>query len=308
MGIISKLYIKNLVHRYDKEVGVPYYSFHDFKGLKQERHVFNNSLGTEIHYFFYSYDGYEPNKIVLFCHGIGPGHTAYMCEINELAKRGYRVLTLDYAGCEESKGEMLRSLNSPTRDVVDLLDYLNLKDEIVLAGHSLGGYTALNVINLRPEIHKAILLSPFISIPSFLKAVVHIPFIEKGFEKYEKTAEPAYFDLKNEEYLKNTNDKLLVIQSDDDPIIPYDVFLKVVEEINNPNIKTVRVTNKKHNPNYTEESVLYLNDVFGRYNELVKKKKIQTDDERINFFKDVSLARLCQQDKKIIDLLDDFIR
>ena len=33
MGIISKLYIKNLVHRYDKEAGIPYYSFQDVSGL-----------------------------------------------------------------------------------------------------------------------------------------------------------------------------------------------------------------------------------------------------------------------------------
>ena len=72
MGIVSRQYIKNFVCRYDKEVGVPYYSCSDFKGLKQESYTFINSKGTEIHYFYYYYDGYKEDKIVLFCPGIGP--------------------------------------------------------------------------------------------------------------------------------------------------------------------------------------------------------------------------------------------
>ena len=101
MGIISKLYIKNFVCRYDKEVGVPYYSFLDFDGLKMEAHSFINSKGIEIKYFYYYYPKYKDDKIVLFCHGIGPGHTAYLAEIEQLAKRGFKVLSLDYTGCGE---------------------------------------------------------------------------------------------------------------------------------------------------------------------------------------------------------------
>ena len=37
-----------------------------------------------------------------------------------------------------------------------------------------------------------------------------------------------------------------------------------------------------------------------QYNKLVKEKKIKTDEDRINFFKDVSLDRLVKQDDKII--------
>ena len=63
---------------------------------------------------------------------MGPGHTAYIAEIEALARRGYRVLTLDFAGCGESGGKYLGSLNKPTRDVIDLLNHLNLKEQIIL--------------------------------------------------------------------------------------------------------------------------------------------------------------------------------
>ena len=34
MGFIVNHYIKYFVHRYDKEVGIPYYSYKDFKDFK----------------------------------------------------------------------------------------------------------------------------------------------------------------------------------------------------------------------------------------------------------------------------------
>ena len=104
MGIIARKYQTEFVCRYDKAVGVPYYSAEDFKDLKQEKSVFINTSNIETHYFFYYYDNYKTDKLILFCPGIGPGHTAYLREIEYLAKKGYKVLTLDYAGTGESKG------------------------------------------------------------------------------------------------------------------------------------------------------------------------------------------------------------
>ena len=307
MSIISHQYKKQFVCRYDKEVGIPYYSYSDFKGLKQEAYSFVNSINIEIKYFFYYYDNYRTDKIVLFLHGLGPGHTAYLAEIEFLAKAGYKVLTLDYMGCEESQGKNMRSLNEPTRDVNDLLDYLKLDKPIVVVGHSLGGYTALNIINIRKEISKAVIISGFLSIESLMKVFVKSKFIYNGVIKYEKKMEPDYFQINNLEYLKTTKDKIFFIQSDDDPMVPYSIALKEVEQIDNPNIKTLRVTGKKHNPNYSLDAVNYMNEIFGQYNELLKKKKIRSDEDRINFFKDVSLTRLTEQDKDIVSIISEFI-
>lgn len=307
MSIISHQYKKQFVCRYDKEVGVPYYSCSDFKGLKQEAYSFTNSIGIEVKYFFYYYDNYRTDKIVLFLHGLGPGHTAYLAEIEYLAKAGYKVLTLDYMGCEESQGKNMRSLNEPTRDVNDLLDYLKLDKPIVVVGHSLGGYTALNIINIRKEISKAVIISGFLSIESLMKVFVKSKLIYNGVIKYEKKMEPDYFQINNLEYLKTTRDKIFFIQSDDDPMVPYSIALKEVEQIDNPNIKTLRVTGKKHNPNYSFDAVNYMNEIFGQYNELLKKKKIRSDEDRINFFKDVSLTRLAEQDKDIVSIISEFI-
>ena len=307
MGIISKLYIKQLVCRYDKEVGVPYYSYVDFDGLKQEAYSFNNSKGVEIKYYYYYYSKHNEDKIILFCHGIGPGHTAYLAEIEALCKRGFKVLTLDYTGCGESGGKYLGSLNAPTRDVMELLDYLSLEIPIVLVGHSLGGFTALNVINLRKNLQKAVILSGFLSIPSLASSIIKNHFVVSRILKYEEKVEPNYYRLNNLEYLKNTTDNLFFIQSEDDAMVPYPISLQVVEGIDNPHIKTLRMNGRKHNPNYSQEAVDYMNEVFSKYNYLLKKKQIKTDAQKIDYFKNVSIAKLTKQDEDVINRIVEYI-
>ena len=307
MGIVSKVYINKFVCRYDKEVGVPYYSCKDFKGFKQEAYTFNNSKGIEIHYFFYYYKDFKDDKIILFLPGLGPGHASYMAEIETLAKRGYKVLTLDYTGCGESQGKYLGSLNTPTKDVSELLDLLKLDKPIVLVGHSMGGYTALNLASLREEIKKAVVISGFLSIKSIGDALIKNDFFVKRILKYENKLYPEYKDLNNIEYLEKTTDDIFFIQSDDDTMVPYRIALEVVESIDNPHIKKLKMSNRKHNPNYTDSAIEYMNEVFGNYYYLLKQKELKTDADKINYFKDVSLAKLVEQDEELFDQIAQFL-
>ncbi len=307
MGIVSKVYIEKFVCRYDKEVGVPYYAYTDFKGLKQEAYTFNNSKGIEIHYFFYYYDNYQEDKIILFLPGLGPGHASYMREIETLAKRGYKVLTLDYTGCGESKGPYLGSLNTPTRDTMDLLNLLNLDKPIVVMGHSLGGFTALKVASLRKEITKVVVMSPIVTIRPMIFNASKSKFITHFVLKYERKVEKEYDKIDVPNYLKTTSDDILFIQSVDDPMVPYETSLKVAEESNNPHIQTIKFENRKHNPNYTLEAVQYMNEVFGAFNRRVMDKAIATDEERITYFKDVSIKRLTEQDQNLFNQIEEFI-
>lgn len=307
MGIISKVYIDKFVCRYDKEVGVPYYSYEDFKGLQQEEYSFNNSKGIEIHYFYYYYDNYREDKIVLFLPGMGPGHCSYMAEIETLSKRGYKVLTLDYTGCGYSKGKYLGTMNAPTRDTMDLLDHLKLDKELILVGHSLGGFTALKVLSLRDEINKAVVMSPIITIESMVIKAAESKFITKGVLRYERKVEKEYDLIDVPLFLKNTTDSILFIQSVDDPLVLYETSLKIAEETHNPHIQIVKMEGRKHNPNYTEAAVNYMNEVFGDFNRLTMNKKITNDEERIAYFKDVSLARLTEQDQDLFDKIVAFM-
>ena len=306
MGIITKMYKDNFIQRFDKDEGIPYYSADNFPGLICKENIFNNSLGIEIHYFFYYYENYKQDKIVIFCPGIGPGHTAYLAEIDYFCKAGYRVLTLDYTGCGASKGETLLSINEPTKDVIELLNELHFNEEIVIIGHSLGAYTSLNVINLLPDIKRAVIISGFVSLTDELLGFMTLRLLTIGPKRFEKKVNKEYARINNWKYLKTTTDKLLFIHSTDDRLVNFKHNTGKVMKINNPNLSFKIVEGKKHNPNYSWDAINNMNAWMGEY--FMRQDEFKTAEERKNFFADKPIAKMTEQDPEIMDLVLDFIK
>lgn len=305
--LVSYFLKKFFLHRYDKDEAIPYYSVDDFKDMQFEEHVFNNSDNEQIHYFFYWYKGYKPNIVALFLPGMGPGHTAYFAEINALCKAGYKVLTLDYTGCGVSSGKTMNSIKAPTRDVNELLDLLQLKEEIVLVGHSLGGYTSLNIINIREEIKKAVVISGFLSIELEMSGFIKSKFIVKRIKKCEDKLLTKYKDIDNIKYLESTKDKIMYIQSTDDGMVAYKNALGIVKDIDNSNIECVTLENKKHNPTYTYDALKYMNQTFGEYEYLIKHKKLKTLEDRKEFMSDKEIGKMTEIDQELFKQIIDFI-
>ena len=102
---IEKLYKKTLYVRHDDDGSVFYFDSSDFEGLKKEPHPLKNRRGEHLSGYFYYYDGYKPDALVIFEHGMGTGHRAYMREIERIAREGYLVYSYDHTGCTESGGE-----------------------------------------------------------------------------------------------------------------------------------------------------------------------------------------------------------
>ena len=301
MGLVSSVYKKRMLHRYDKDGYTPYLSSEVFAGLNKETHTFINSLGVEISYFYYYYDNYNPNLTILFLHGLGPGHTAYTREIETLAKMGYKVLTLDYMGCDSSKGDRLPSLNEPTRDIDDLLNLLSLKEEVVVIGHSLGAYTTLNIMNIRHELKKAVVISGFLRPDIVLNALLGTKLFSASIARYEKKIEPKYYPIDNFEYVKNTNNKLLFIHSKDDPVVNYAAAMKPVLEANNPNIQILTVDGRGHNPNYSDNAAKTVTEVFGKY------YKLKKDEDKKALMEKQDVWAMTEQDIEIFNKIKSFI-
>lgn len=307
MGLI-KLYKDNFLQRQDKDPAIPYYSHNDFPDLIYEENSFTNSLGIKLNYFFYSYKGYDPNKIVFFCHGLEPGHTAYLTEIELLCKSGYKVLTMDYTGCGSSEGETLPSINRPAKDVIELLDYLKLKEEIVLIGHSLGGYTALTVINQTPSIKKAVIISGFVTIASEMLGFVKLRILSNVFQRYENKLNPDYKKVNNWKYLKKTNDNILFFHSTDDTMVKYKYNTGKVAKIKNPCLRIYTYEGKKHNPNYSKEGLEYMNMAMGGYFQSLRDGKLTTLEERKQYFADKPIGKMTDQDKDVWKIILAFIK
>lgn len=83
------------------------------------------------------------NKTILFIHGWPLNHKAYEYQFNELPKMGYRCIGMDTRGFGASdkpwNGYSYDRLSDDVRAVVETLDL----HDFTLAGHSMGGATAI---------------------------------------------------------------------------------------------------------------------------------------------------------------------
>ena len=308
MGLI-KIYQSNFLIRFDKDEAIPYYSYQDFPNLLYEENSFTNLLGIEIKYFFFLFDNFIKDKIILFCPGIGPGHTSYLTEIELLCKAGYKVLTLDYTGTGASSGERLPSINQPAKDVIELLNHLNLKEEVILVGHSLGGYTSLNVIHQVHEIKKAVIISGFVDIASeMLGFVKGIHLLANIVKRYENKLNPEYKKINNWKYLKNTKDDIFFIHSTDDPMVSFKYNTKKVMKFYNSHLMFYICEGKKHNPNYSQEGLDFMNMAIGGYNNLLAKGELKTLEEKKQYFADKPIGKMTAQDENVWNKILEFIK
>ena len=99
-----------------------------------------------------------------------------------------------------------------------------------------------------------------------------------------------------------------MIQSKDDRVVLYENALGLINDINNPNIVTKTIEGRGHNPNYSDDAFIYMNNTFAEYNHLVKEKKLVTYEQKKAYMSDKSALLMTEQDHEITSLIMDFIK
>lgn len=316
MSFIISSYKKQLVHRYDDDLIIKYFRPSDFEGLKYDKYEFKSDENT-LRGCFYYYENYNKDNLVIFCHGIGGGYLSYMVEIEKLCKNGYRVFAYDNTGCFCSEGQSIKCLSQSLKDLDNAIKSLK-KDNIFqcfknvfIIGHSCGGYAAGNILNYHNDISKVVVISGFITVKHFLECNI------KGFAKiglrtilnFEKKTNPDYFFSSSIDAFNKTSAKVLIVHSEDDPMVDYANSIDVLKEkVDNPKVEFLIYKNKKHNPNYSLDAVNYMNEVLGSYNTKIKKKELNSFEEKKAFLKDTDWKRMTSQDENFWIRVLDFLR
>ena len=297
-----------------------YFTAKDFNGLICEPYLFKSSKGHKLSGYLYSYENPIENRIIVFDHGFGAGHTAYMKEIEILCRHGYLVFAYDHTGCMESGGE---SPNGMAQSLCDLNDCINtLKSDKRFAeydfsvmGHSWGGFSTLNISALHSDISHIVVLSGFVSVNMIVNAYfggILKPY-RKAIMELENSSNPKFNKYNAIETLSKFNGKALLIYSDNDMLcskkVHYDTLINALDGKNN--IEFLLEHNKGHNPNYTLDAVAHLNEYINAKNKLTKQKKLVTKDQKAEFLSSFDWDRMTKQDEnvwnKIFECLDSKI-
>lgn len=298
---------KGMMHtRCDDVETVFYYAAEDFEGLFKEPYAFTASAGHTLQGYIYHYDDPIPGRLVVFDHGFGGGHRAYMKEIEMLCRRGYTVLAYDHTGCMESGGA---SPNGMAQSLCDLNDCLNAVKadgrfaglDLSVVGHSWGGFSTLNISAIHPEISHVVVLSGFVSVEELVNSF--FAGLMKGYRKpimaLEWQSNPVFVAYNAVESLQRSKAKVLLIYSDNDRLCSrkhYDMLKAGLE--GRENIRFLLVTGKGHNPNYTEDAVAYLGE-FGKARTKLARKKNATKEEKAAFVASFDWDRMTAQDEAV---------
>lgn len=285
-----------------------YFSADDFHGLHKESYNFKSSKGYNLQGYLYYYDNPIKDRLVVFDHGLGGGHRSYMKEIEKLCGHGFSVFAYDHTGCMESEGE---NPNGMAQSLFDLNDCINAlkndtrfaKCDVSVMGHSWGGFSALNISALHPDISHVVVLSGFVSVELLINS--YFGGILKGYRKaimqIEQNANPDFVGYNAVESLSKSNAKVLLIYSDNDKLCRkaahYDTLKAGLKD--KENIKLLLVSNKGHNPNYTEDAVKYLGEYVSKRAKMIKKKQLQTDEQKKNFLASWDWNRMTSQDDTV---------
>lgn len=303
---IVDTYKKMMHSRCDDTETVFYFSPSDFPGLKVEAHSFKASAGHTLCGWFYEYENAIPNRLVVFDHGFGGGHLAYMKEIEKLCKHGYKVFSYDHTGCMSSGGESPNGLAQSLCDLNDCIAMLKaderFKDfDISVMGHSWGAFSTLNISALHPEISHIVAMCGFVSVEEMI--ATFFPGILKGYRRavldLERSTNPRFVEYNAVDTLKNSDVKALLIYSDNDEMcrpVHYEILKNGLAD--RTNVDFILMSNKGHNPNYTEQAVKYLAE-FGSARAKLLRKKNLTDEDKKSFVASFDWERMTEQDEAL---------
>ena len=298
---------KGMMHtRCDDTETVFYYSAADFAGLKSEPHAFKSSMGHTLQGYIYSYEDPIAGRLIVFDHGFGSGHRAYMKEIEKLCAHGYRVFSYDHTGCMESGGESPNGLAQSLCDLNDCIATIKADKrfeglDISVMGHSWGAFSTMNIAALHPEISHIVALCGFVSVEEMITTFFAGPLAgyRRAVLSLERESNPNFFEYNAVESLKNANVKALLIYSEDDHLcrrVHYDILKEGLKE--NKNIDLLLLSGKGHNPNYTTEAVKLLGG-FGKARAKFAKKKNATKEEKANFVASFDWEKITEQDDAV---------
>lgn len=305
-----------LLIRKDNPHGIFYFAPEDFPGLNTNSYSFPSHKGHELKGCFYCYEGADPGKLVVFDHGMGNGHRAYMREIETLCKLGFLVYSYDHTGCMASGGRHIGGFAQSLADLDDCLKALKQEKalsgrEICVVGHSWGGFSTMNIGAIHREVKKIVSMSGFVSVERIVKQTLgplkaYAPAIVKA-EQLENPRHSRYNAL---ESLEKTKAHVLLIYSEDDKTVlkseHYDpLYIKFCDS---DHVKFLLLNGKNHNPTYENESVLYKDDFFSKFQKALKKGQLTTPEAQKDFFGQFDWWFMTKQDMDVWNQIADFLR
>lgn len=318
----ATIYNKIFGHRIETPIGLTY-QLEDFEGLLRVRHVFKTNDKRNLVGYMYFHKNSSPKALIVFAHGFGGGgQTSYMDIIDYLASQNFCVFAYDATGNDESEGQGMNGFPQAVIDLENAIKYTRTlnpynKLPLVLFGHSMGAYSVSNVLNFYHDVKCVVAASGFNKSSEIV--LQHAAEFDKEqglkvapyIDDFEESKFGKYASSTSVEGFKSTAAKILVIHSEDDPVIPissgFDIYYK--EFKSNPRFSFIKLKESGHGTVfYSKDGIKYSKKINADYKANCKSEYF-TDDLKIQFRdKTVDRNKYCNMiDIKLFSKIIKFI-
>lgn len=289
--------------RHDKNPLLKYYTAEDF-GLNARQVDISCIKNKYIRGVIYKKEGVSPKEeLVIFCHGMGPGHIAYTTEIAYFCNLGYTVLAPDYYGSGLSDGKSIRNINNGCDTVTKAIYYaresLVHTGKIFLVGHSWGGHSALCAAARTGEVAAVVSMSA----PDMSEKVMYNG-LRKRMPKFFADLLYPYLCLvcggeSSAKAAETTSARVLLIHGEKDPLVALKASAFGSSDGNN--ITKYLAKEKCHNPYNTVAAEKKLSELLKG---LSKFKRGEVSEE---FFKTFDFAASTEEDPEVMEHIARFL-
>lgn len=206
------------------------YKPEDFPDLELRRCELISNKGDKLAAYKYQKKGIEPKAVLVMVHGLCGSHRNYLDLCDYFAGHGYTIFTYDSTGSGESEGKKVGGFAQGLADLDYVLRFVKKQEEykglqILLMGHSWGGYCVGSVLKFHPDVKAVVDISGFDSIPGILKqyAEMHIgktaPLLMPYVSLYEKICWGKYSGICACDGFANSDARVMIIHSSDDKTV-----------------------------------------------------------------------------------------
>jgi len=235
VAITKKLYYETFGSRYNQSFDYYEVMRERFPELTRKRSIFLSNRGQKLVGFYYYVPTKEAYKAtIIWVHGMRTSHENYIGEIAYFAKRGYLVFSYDNTGVGKSEGKTLVGLTQAPIDLSYAIAHIAKNEKVknlqlVLMGHSWGGFAVSSVCSKRVKKDVSII----VSISGFEKNSRVIKTCGKLFvgrwieilmpyvNCYERILFSKDSRLRGIDGIAKTNAKVLFLHCEDDSIVNY---------------------------------------------------------------------------------------
>lgn len=313
-AVINK-YKKRILARRDADGTQHYFAPSDFAGLSWDDIDFTGDRGQRLYGHIYYRGAKRSDTVLVFDHGMGCGHVAYMKEIDLLTKRGFTVATYDHTGTRRSEGADIGCMAQSLADLECFIGALKQTElgaaEIAVIGHSWGGFSAMNIPALCPEVKKVVAISGFVNTHQVLKDALTglLKLYTKAILNVEDEVIPRFNGISSIESLKSSGAKALIIHSRDDTTVRFETSYMALKEAleGGGRVEFLAEDDKLHHPTYTHEAVKYRSQFSAERKRLKRQGRLSTPEEKAAFVASYDFDKMTEQDTRVWDKIVEFL-